>query len=405
MDPLSEQTPFEVLSLSLRFENQEQQDWWQLTAPVLGQLMLHANYEVHQQYQYLVLFAHEIIPLLGPFPKNCRSTAQRALDPLEFCRNFQQAGNNIRLMFLPQSYHHHLNRQDPFGRSLTRAVLAKLGQVSGIELDLQVYYQLASLLTLTKTEEEKILQSTGWDNLSHPFNVQNAVGMLLAKTGKVMLKIDWFLPVKSMATGTPAVKLAFDAFRKLDQGDHLILPALRPMEDYFRTIEMQPSSPSSPQTMECVAMSCHLGGKASSRLKVYFKDSLLKFDRVADVWTLGGRLNHCPGIMEGLEILRSLWTILEIQEGYHYPAAQKSDMMSRNPGSGSTSSTDPQFFDGQGLGYNFEIRPGHPWPQPKIYFAPPCLTDSKTVDAMVMFFKTLGWEEEASRYKMNLQTY
>ncbi|KAL2816674.1 Verruculogen prenyltransferase [Aspergillus granulosus] len=402
-------TPYETLDLAFHFDDHEQHNWWKQAAPVLGELMLHSNYNISKQYQYLTFFAHHIIPLLGPSPNSSTTDHQHGMHPLEISQTFQESGITIRLMFEPKSYSGSGSTKDSFGGLVTQEVLARLGQVSGVELDPQLYYELMSPLALTKKEEEDILNSGCYDNLPPPFKVQNLVGIQLSRSGEIAIKVDWLLAAKSMISKTPVSELTFQAIRKLDQGKG-IFPGLRHIEEYFKAINLPPASPSIFQPTDFGAMTCHLVDKARTRLKIYTCIRLLRFEHVADIWTLGGRLKDYPGIIRGLEILHQLWAILPITEGYHHPPFVNPLLMKdEDPDTSSAinkvASTVPQFFDDELIFINFEIRPRDPCPQPKVYFTLSYLTDSRVVDAVVALFRKLGWEREASRYKENFKKY
>ncbi|KIA75360.1 dimethylallyl tryptophan synthase [Aspergillus ustus] len=403
-------TPYDALDLAFTFEDRHQHEWWKRAGPVLGLTMRHARYDLNKQYQYLAFFARQIIPLLGPFPESAGSDYQRGFIPLEVSQNFQQSGTTVRLCFEPRTYSGYAIAKDPFGDLLVQEVVAKLGQVRGVKVDLQMFRQLASILNLTKDEEEELYQPACYENLPPTFKIQNIVGIQLPRSGNITLKADWFLSAKSLVSTIPITELSFEAIRTVDQGKNLFTPGLRPIEEYFRSMEMQPASPSHPRTTEFNAIACHLDDSTNARLKIYLSERLLKFDRVADIWTLGGRLKNCPGISQGLELVRALWSILQIKEGHHFPLAVNSLMMKGgDPASLAAAEKEDypetQFFDEQFLVLNFEIRPGDPWPQPKIYFLLTELADNKVADAVVALFNRLGWVEEASRYKENLAAY
>ncbi|KAI9370295.1 Verruculogen prenyltransferase [Aspergillus egyptiacus] len=415
-------TPFQALDLGLHFDDQDQRQWWKRAGPVLGQQLLLANYELHKQYQYLSFFAHHIIPLLGPAPRSWESNSesdQYDYHPLEISQNFQNSGSTIRIGFQPRAYSSHVRAQDPFGELSTEESLARLGQVPGVELDLQPYHRLASLLNLTRTEENALLQPAGHQSLSPLFKTQHLIAVQLPRTGRITLKGYWFLSAKSMVRGIPISDLSFQAIRNLDDGNNTLTPGLRPIEEYFAGVPMQPAHPTRPQLTEFGTVGCDHVAMSRSRFKLYFFEALCQFDRVADIYTLGGRLTNAPGIAEGLDILRQIWSILRIPEGYHYASLQdslvrKSTDTETCNGEATTSSTgipktssagEREYFDDQPLIFNFEIRPGESWPQPKIYFHLSYLTDSQVADAVVALFERLGWKDEARRYRENLKTY
>lgn len=403
-------TPFEALDLALHFDDQAQHQWWKQAGPVLGQQLLLANYDINKQYQYLCFFAHHITPLLGPAPGNLESEHQEGYHPLEISQNFQSSGSIIRVGFKPRGYSSRVSPQDPFGELSTEEAMARLGQVPGVELDLQPYHLLASHLNLTKKEEKEMLQPTCYNSLSPYFKTQGNLAVQLPRTGSITLKGYWFLSAKSMVTNTPISELSFQAIRKIDDGKDLLVPALRPIEEYFAETQMQPAHPTTPQITEFGAVACDHVDMSRTRFKVYLFECLWKYDRVADIYTLGGRLKNAPGIAEGLELVREILSILQIPEGYHYPSLQNSLVRkSTNAETCNEARKAPfgerEFFDDQPLIFNFEIRPGELWPQPKIYFPLGYLTDSKAADAVVALFEKLGWKEEARRYRDNLKTY
>ncbi|GFF82405.1 dimethylallyl tryptophan synthase, putative [Aspergillus udagawae] len=397
--------PFEALDLVFHFEDQAQRQWWKQAGPVLGQHLLLANYDINKQYQYLCFFGHHIIPILGPGPGSGYD-----YHPLEISQNFQRSGSTIRLGFQPRAYSSCVSPQDPFGELSTEEAMARLGQVTGVELDLQPYHLLASQLNLTKKEEKEMLQPTCYNSLSPSFKTQGLLAVELPRTGNITLKGYWFLSAKSMVTKTPISELSFQAFRNIDAGKDLLIPALRPIEEYFAEMKMKPANPATPQTTEFATVACDHVDMSRTRFKLYLYECLWKYDRLADIYTLGGRLKNAPGIAEGLELLREIWSILQIPEGYHFASLQNSLLRkstnAESCGEASKSASEErEFFDDQALIFNFEIRPGERWPQPKVYFPLAYLTDSKAADAVVALFEKLGWKEEARRYKDNLKTY
>ncbi|GES60859.1 cyclo-L-Trp-L-Trp prenyltransferase [Aspergillus terreus] len=101
-------------------------------------------------------------------------------------------------------------------------------------------------------------------------------------------------------------------------------------------------------------MSCDLVDVARALFKVYTLDPLVSMDRVADLWTLGGRLDGVPEVF---------------------------------------------------LFAYFELHPSDPYPRPQMYFNLSTLRDGAVVDAVSAFFKKLGWMDRARRYKEDVSSY
>ncbi|PYI24367.1 aromatic prenyltransferase [Aspergillus violaceofuscus CBS 115571] len=397
-------SPYHTLSQCLLFQNQDEHDWWHRAAPVLTQMLQNANYEVHKQYQYLAFFAQHVVPALGPSPTNPRPNQYRGVFNLEFSQNFQESGCIIRLAFQPTSYLAGIPGKDLFNRLATPEVLARYAQIDGIDLGLSLYQQLVSDLILTKQEEDRLLSTES--PLPPVFKTQSGIALDLRKEGKMTVKLYTFVVGKSMATDTPASTLSLEAVRKVDQG------ATRRFEAGLQSIQafldegqgtpdaMIPASPTSFHPRGMIQFGCDLVDIARTRFKFYIHDYIVNPDRLAELWTLGGRLREddCPGIERGLEILRELWSILEIREGYHLPFA-----CAPKTAAAETSSSKPQFYyDQQFIIVNYEIHPGNPWPVPKVYFPLFGMTETAVIAAVGAFFERLGWAQQARMYRENM---
>ncbi|KAL3472345.1 putative dimethylallyl tryptophan synthase [Aspergillus californicus] len=401
---------------SLVFEDQDQYDWWHRGGPVLAKLMRHADYNVHKQYEYLVLFAYLVVPFLGPSPENGRRNLYPPLVDLEFSQNFQQNGCITRIAFQPAKSITSLSERDPLKRLATYEVLVRLFQMDGVELDLTLYHHCMSSLSLTSTEERYLLQQNSREPLPPVFRTQSCIALNLQKNGNARVKFYSFLLGKALVSQAAASDLAFGSIRTLHHGNALFGSALRHVEDYLRgqytggITGVAPASPSSFHPTGVVQMACDLVPVERSRFKVYLQECLVKFERVVDIWTLGGRLPLTPESNSALEILRTVWSLLKIREGYHFPAemAARSGADTRrgsNGQAGSPSHLDQTFFDGQFLMFNYEFQPGDPCPRPQIYFPLSAMSYTAVTDAVVALFVKLGWTEHANAYRGNVAEY
>ncbi|EAU36366.1 predicted protein [Aspergillus terreus NIH2624] len=401
-DKTSQQTPYETLSASLYSPDYDQHDWWHGAAPALGKILQDADYDVHRQYQYLSLFAHHIVPALGPSPRNTRPALyQSVLDTagfLKLSQNFQQFGCTTRLLLEPTSYHTNVvgNRINGL---LTPETLTRLQHTCDSDIDLQPYHQIAGELVLSTTEQGRLQQQND-GRIPDLLRLTDYIGLDLRPDGHITLKYYRSLLGKATATGTTASTLAFRAIRRADTCGSRE-PALARIEGYLhdRTQEQEQGRAPPETAPQAFVLSCDLVDVARARFKIYILDPLVSMDRVADLWTLGGRLGGVPEVVRGLELLRELWAVLGLEEGYHFLSCDA------GTDGGGVHASRPRFFDNQFLFAYFELRPGDPYPRPQMYFNLGTLRDSAVVDTVSAFFEKLGWMDRARRYKEDVSSY
>ncbi|KAF9895403.1 hypothetical protein FE257_000309 [Aspergillus nanangensis] len=369
-------SPYQCLNQVLSFPDLDQDEWWHRTAPVLGKMMLDANYDVHRQYQYLVLFAQYVIPLLGLSPSSIGHSNRY--------RTF------LGTFGLPMTSYAGTPDRDPFNRLGLQRLLTSLGQ-SRIEMNLQLYHQLISSLTLTPTEEQRVLQQHG--SLPRLFRTQNIIGLDLTPDGNAVVKLYFRLAAKSLVSGLTTTSLTFDAIRNVDS-DGRFTPAMNLIESYMHD-QVKPVA----MTVEGLCTThvwiswcaCDLVSPGQNRYKIYIHEFWVNLDRAADLWTLGGRIKDCPGNFQGLQILRKLWSLLAIREGSHGPLDAPSGE-SLIPKTGT-------------LVFNFELHPGDPYPQPKVYLPLRSIIDKSVAEAVTSCFEDFGWMDHARTYTENFSSY
>jgi DMATS type aromatic prenyltransferase len=121
-----------------------------------------------------------------------------------------------------------------------------------------------------------------------------------------------FLPgVKSMATGIPPGKLILDSIERL------ALSGLKePVHHLCTSLGLQDDGHPTDTAIAPFLLGVDLCTPERSRLKFYVTDQVVSWDRVADMWTLRGKRLGDPQCADGLTLLRQLWDLLEIPEGY-----------------------------------------------------------------------------------------
>lgn len=122
---------YQVLSLALRFDNEDQKLWWHSTAPIFAKMLESANYRTSCQYRYLITYKEDMIPNLGCYPTN---SAPRRLSiltrygiPFELSLNC--SNSIVRYTFEPINQRTGTDK-DPFN---TRAIWDSLQHLRPLE--------------------------------------------------------------------------------------------------------------------------------------------------------------------------------------------------------------------------------------------------------------------------------
>ncbi|KAL4899586.1 hypothetical protein BDW74DRAFT_171396 [Aspergillus multicolor] len=379
--PVPNPRTYDTLSKTLLFPNLEEKEWWEATGPMLSKMLADANYDIHHQFHYLNLWAAHIIPFLGPFPKSrpgLYKCALGGLGSMEFSQNFTKAGATVRLTFEPTSYAASTG-QDLCNRGMVDEALRRLKRVSPA-VDLTLYHELLCKLTLTDADEKALVDRNAVADQAVKTQTMLALDM---KGGEIAAKLYLVPALKSLATGTPMWTLLRDAVRALDASTGgIFAQGLSNVESYIAN---------APPSLHADMLSCDLVAPTKTRFKIYVSEFDVNFDRVVDLWTLGGKIQS-DETQQGLNILKGIWDVLDIQTGLRPP-----------PDLNRPSPTLPP--DELPIVVNLEIKPGGVYPQPKMYFALPGQNSLEVATAVEGVFRSWGWEEHADNYIRNLQSY
>ncbi|KAF7596490.1 hypothetical protein BBP40_001362 [Aspergillus hancockii] len=343
---------------------------------MLGKLLSQCKYSVHHQYQYLSLYGLHIIPFLGPWPDIGRPELYKSvfsgLGPLEFSQNFTKTARTVRMGFEPTSFFASTTR-DLCNRHALGDALNHFKQL-GIKIDLRLYHQLVSEVSLTDQDEEVLRARNVLDN--EPAKSQDLLALDF-KDGDVTVKLYFYPQLKSLATGITRAQLMFNAVRAVDKIGSFS-KSMDMIEEFFASV---------PETTAPYWISCDLIEPHRTRFKFYIAEFQVDLDHAGDLWTLGGRLGD-PETMTGLEIVRDLWKSFGIRDGLR-------EQKNRPGHSGDPPNIIPMLF-------NLEISPGSPCPQPKIYFPTTGMNDLAIAEAMTEFFRRHGLDGYAESYIADL---
>ncbi|KAJ5958093.1 Aromatic prenyltransferase DMATS type [Penicillium vulpinum] len=368
--------PHRTLSKSMTFANLDQYRYWHAVGPMLGKMLSNGNYNIHQQYEYLSLFAHVIIPKLGPFPdgRDIYKCLLGGTGSVELSQNVQKLGLTARVAFEPTSYISSTG-VDPLNRHTVHATLAELRAIGSATVDMELHQMLVNELTLTDREEKLMspeqISGTAW-------KTQILLALDLGQTG-ITVKEYFYPAIKASVIGQSVAELCFSAIRKVDK-QGVFESASKFIETYMQTQS---------QT-DLYFLSCDLVDPAETRIKLYLMELDMRLAKVEEHWTMGGKLGDEETLL-GLEMLKELWVDFGIIEGMR-------DEPERPSQPGDPDTIVPFIM-------NYEMNPGEPLPKPKFYFPLVGISELKIANVLTAFFERHEMPEQAAVYRDNLQTY
>ncbi|KIA75844.1 cyclo-L-Trp-L-Trp prenyltransferase [Aspergillus ustus] len=357
------------------FSGSDQHLWWDHMSPMLRQMLCTTGYGTAQISHCLSMLQNEIIPSIGPFPRNnSRPTFKHALSgigALEFLLNIDSLQDTVRIAFEPTS---HLagTKDDPCNKRTTRDVLYDFrdrGVIPDDGLNLEPFEQFVDRLTISDVEIQRLQSENKLQD--HMPLTQHLLTFNYAHEdkGNIGLGICVYPMAKAIACDVPALDMMFNSIRMVDT-TRQYSASLKMLVDYF--------SSSDPQTCGGLMLSCDLVPLARARLQVVVYEFQINFDRAAELWTLGGQL-ATPQTSTGLAKMRKLFSMLETEI-----AAVKSGL--------------PMMF-------GYRLSPGNPHPHPTITLPLVGINDKAAADHIAVFMEWNGWRDRASCYAERLASY
>jgi DMATS type aromatic prenyltransferase len=380
IEPRSTVLPSSIVRTYSTNTNNDQEQWWHDCGPLFGRFLQVAEYDLHQQYQYLLFLERHLIPALGPHPQKWRSTITRSGLPIEYSMNFQGSRKpTLRIGFEPVSILSGSER-DPYNQIAIGDLMSVVAKLNLPGFDARLYRHFINDFSLTK-KEEAVLQRLGLSVSKGIICSQAAFGFDL-KGGTVTVKGYVQCGRKARAMDVPVGRLIAESVRKITVHTGCC-DAFALLHDYMEQTEGY--NEFTFLSWDCIDM-------AQSRLKFYGVHNEVTFRKVAEMWTLGGRLES-PEIVQGLKLLRQLWDVLDLSEATD---CEYTGGFDDGITSGEKEVSSPVIW-------NFELKPGDIHPQPKFYF--PIhgrQNDSKVAEALAQFWASIGWMELASSYPQTL---
>nr|Q6X1E1.1 RecName: Full=Tryptophan dimethylallyltransferase; AltName: Full=4-dimethylallyltryptophan synthase; AltName: Full=All-trans-hexaprenyl-diphosphate synthase; AltName: Full=L-tryptophan dimethylallyl transferase; Short=DMATS [Balansia obtecta]AAP92451.1 dimethylallyltryptophan synthase [Balansia obtecta] len=375
---------YETLSLIFNFPDDTQRLWWHSTAPMLAEMLQTCEYSVHNQYQQLGIFKKHIIPYLGVYPTKSKerwlSILTRYGIPFELSLNCSDSV--VRYTYEPINEATGTEK-DPYN---TLAILDSAQELIRIQagIDLEWFTYFKDELTVNMTESE-YLRSNGLVNCQ--IKTQNKLALDL-KGDQFTLKVYMYPELKSVATGKSLHELIFGSVRRLSLKYNSIRAPLDMLDDYVTSRNMGANGeehlPLEPRLLSCDLMDPH-----KSRVKIYLHERKVSLSAMEDLWTLGGRRTDST-TMDGLNMVRELWDLLEIPtclQKYPAPFLELGQIPREQLPSMA----------------NYTLHHGDPMPEPQVYFTVFGMNDSKVISALTEFFKRRVWNGMARKYRAFLQ--
>ncbi|RHZ61430.1 putative dimethylallyl tryptophan synthase [Aspergillus thermomutatus] len=368
--PISKDVPYHTLSKAILFTDLDQYQHWHHVAPMLAKFLVDGMYSIHQQYEYLCLFAQLIVPVLGPYPTPERNLYRCTLGgnmTVELSQNFQKSGSTARIAFEPVNYQASTGC-DRFNRIAVNAFFSQL-QLLVNSVNIQLHHSLSEHLTLTAKEERNLNEE---QLAKFEVKTQYVLALNLTKTG-IVAKEYFFPGIKCAATGQSVASACFGAIRAVDTEGYLE-SACKLIEAHLQQIKI-----------DAAFLSCDLVDPADTRFKIYIADPHVTIARAEEHWTLGGRLTDEDTTI-GLGILRELWTELGIIQG---PLSPSGVLVK-------------PFLP---IMLNYEMKRGQLLPTPKLYMPLIGISETKIAQTLTAFFQRHDMPGQADVYTNNLKAY
>ncbi|KAH3305137.1 hypothetical protein KXW39_000394 [Aspergillus fumigatus] len=387
---LAQLTPYDVLTAALPLPAPASSTgfWWRETGPVMSKLLAKANYPLYTHYKYLMLYHTHILPLLGPrpplensthpSPSNApwRSFLTDDFTPLEPSWNVNgnsEAQSTIRLGIEPIGFEAGA-AADPFNQAAVTQFMhsyeatevgATLTLFEHFRNDMFVGPETYAALRAKIPEGEHTTQSFLAFDLD---------------AGRVTTKAYFFPILMSLKTGQSTTKVVSDSILHLALKSEVwgvqTIAAMSVMEAWI-------GSYGGAAKTEMISVDCV--NEADSRIKIYVRMPHTSLRKVKEAYCLGGRLTD-ENTKEGLKLLDELWRTVFGIDDEDAELPQNSHRTA-------------------GTIFNFELRPGKWFPEPKVYLPVRhyCESDMQIASRLQTFFGRLGWHNMEKDYCKHLE--
>jgi DMATS type aromatic prenyltransferase len=379
MASLKSLKPYQALARGMGFISKHESLWWSALAPTLEKMFVLSGYTTAQQFQHLAFFHRHVLSYLGSYPTVEEGFAMKNyvtydMTPLELSLNFQGGKRTVRMNHLPITS---LSRtsKDPFNQRTAVELVQNLKSLLP-DFDLDLFNHFAKEIYIPDTDIFSVLERQPTPNFSS-LALQN-IAAYDFEGNDVRVK-SYFCPLwKTLQTGQDLSDTTFNAIRSQKVEDLPYLDGVKMIEDYCR------SDNAAAYGVKATCLSFDCSKSKGSRLKIYFHTRHTAFSKMIDIFTLGQRIDTAD-TTAAIDELRKLWYgVLNIPQDF--PECDDLPDISAPTA---------------GVLFNFELKPGEPIPEPKIYIPVAMYNgnDETIVHGLQEFFKRQNQMEEAAGYK------
>ena len=337
-------SPWQAITTGTPLEDPSSCFWWRTTGRALAGLLEKAGYSVESQYRNLLFYRYYVIPELGPGPdsQGCPSHWHSFMtddnSPVEMSWNWGARDEPIVIRFSIEPIGPYAGTlADPLNEFAAHGLVERFqSMLPGV--DLEWFYHFSDRLLTRSLPLERL---SGLNQLKERSNTFVAFDL---EESSLVLKA-YFIPApKAAATGQTRIDIVSKAINSLPSAQlHSVSNSLSLLFDYLKS-----SAEHLQSEVEILGIDCVI--PAESRLKIYFRSQSTSFDSVREVMTLGRKIGGYDS-NRALEELEELWRLLLWPDESYSPKKELRRNAHRTAG----------------ILYYFEIRPGHPYPTPKVY--------------------------------------
>ncbi|KAK0101346.1 hypothetical protein ONS95_006522 [Cadophora gregata] len=336
--------------------------WTKHTKPVLSSLLQAVGtYTPEQQKSHLKFLEEYIIPNMGRAPKNAQETSLLTPNGSPFETSLNQSDNGksyVRFCFEPVFPGYDGVTENPI------PVIAKR-----VGADLTWFNQFAAEFYPSEADAASLAEKV-------PKTTMHMPKVFLAfdlGEDKITMKAYFYPIIKYMTSAINSDRAGFSLIRRLEPLGPSFGPALDAIEEYQKLLYQDP-----PITA-VIGIDC-VSPEAGARIKIYIDPRSNSWETVQKHVTLGGKLTD-KATLDGLDILRDSWNLLINEpENKAIDDRFKKEFRGTQPCS-------------SGACFSWELKPGQPHPDVKIY-VPLCQyfkNDKAIAEAMEKVFRRRGW--------------
>ena len=357
------------------FGSQEKAElyWWQATGLPLVRMLQQANYDFESQQSHLQFHSSQIVPRLGPEPRENKEPAS--------WRSF------VTDSFFPLEYSWSWNKgcADP---PKVRYTVELIGSDAGSMIDphnrfngLDAAHEIASRwpnvdLTWLLHFFNALVDSRSGPSSTKDQPSQSTIFLAFDfhPSGGLNMKA-YLIPLKK--SDEPCLDVVSQAIRDLEHQSRFRFPA-------YDLLRGSLSSHPIPRTISVVGLGIDCVEPGKARLRLYVRSTQTSFNSVCEMLSLNGRLPTLESHAT-MSNVRKIWDLL----------------LSTSPGSPSSAELPGNNHETGGILYSFDVKPQNSLPEPKLYIPIKhyARSDGTAFDGLEIFLRDQSREQWIEKFR------